>query len=142
MELTVGSTVIPNQKVPDISVSLDALMEEHARDPFIHSPAYFIWKVRPHGDWDLKYTEEFNSAKYTNGFVYHGEKIRRDDPGNIHYGYVGDRALWTTKGMLLVAGGVVQIGTQRSSWSFWNTNFDDPHDQWGINYGIYLNRNR
>lgn len=55
---------------------------------------------------------------------------------NVHYGYVG-RVLFS-ESMLLIAGGGVQILTGTSDLGYWNSNFDDPRDQYMISYGVNL----
>lgn len=68
--------------------------------------------------------------------MYNGQSLRYDDIGNIHYGYVG-RVIFSTN-TLLKAGGIVQIYAGTSDWSYWNSNFDDPRDQWAIKLGAEL----
>lgn len=91
--------------------------------------------VKPGGAWDFKSQEEWdlnNNASY----LFNGTILRYDDIGNIHYGFVG-RVIFSEE-ILLLAGGVVQIRTGTSKWSYWKSNFDDPRDQWAIQIGCDL----
>ncbi|MBQ7007169.1 MAG: hypothetical protein IJN59_05010, partial [Oscillospiraceae bacterium] len=102
---------------------------------YIDAVIFFVNKVKPGGDWDFKSQDDWaltSSVKYK----YHGETLRFDDIGNIHYGYVG-RVLFSDD-VLLLAGGLVQISTRTSDWSYWNTNFDDPRDQWAVAFGCQI----
>ena len=96
---------------------------------------YFIDQVKPGGEWDFKSQDEWNLQQDVI-YIYNGIELRYDDIGNIHYGYVG-RVLFGSD-TLLMAGGLVQIYAGTSSWSYWKTNFDDPRDQWAINFGCQL----
>ena len=49
---------------------------------------YFYNKVKTGGDWDLKSKKKWKFKK-NNKYYYDGMKLRHDDPGNIHFGYVG-----------------------------------------------------
>ena len=96
---------------------------------------HFYQNVKPGGAWDFKSQEEWdlnNNASY----LFHGTILRYDDIGNIHYGFVG-RVIFSEE-TLLLAGGVVQIWTGTSKWSYWKSNFDDPRDQWAIQIGCDL----
>ncbi len=141
-KISVGKILVPNEKVPDISSSLSSLMEKNASDWKINNPIYFRNQVKNNGPWDLKNTSEYSSKTYTDGFVFNGEKIRTDSPGNIHYGYVGNAAFWGVPSILLQEAGSAQIraGTSQPGWSngFYG---DDPHDQADIMEGISLFRN-
>jgi RHS repeat-associated protein len=134
---------------PNISGPLNSAMQSHSADPLINYPLYFRDKVKNGGDWDLKQKPEYSPKAYPNGFVYDGKQIPSDAPGNIHYGYVGAAAVWSSPellgpGFLLQQAGVAQqaAGTSQPQWQ--NSNFygDDPVDQvyilWGIN--MYYNR--
>ena len=126
----------------DITETLDNAMEENAailseykdEHNYIDTVTYFVDKVKPGGDWDFKSQEDWALDSNTT-YAYNGTELRYDDIGNIHYGYVG-RVIFSSY-MLLFAGGAVQIYAGRSDWSFWRTNFDDPRDQWAIQYGCY-----
>ena len=53
-------------------------------------------------EWDLKYWDEFSTKKYKDGFVFYGDNVRYDAPGNIMYGYVGSAARWATKSLFIL----------------------------------------
>ena len=71
-------------------------MESHYREfrqyfkehGFLKSVSYFIGKVRTGGDWELKSQSDWGLSK-DKEYVYNGTAIRSDEPGNIHFGYVG-----------------------------------------------------
>ena len=69
-------------------------------------------------------------------YYYNGLLVTFQDPGNIHYGYVGS-ALHTLTD-LHIAAGAYQIYSGTSDWSFWNSYFDDPMDGGAITYGYLL----
>jgi RHS repeat-associated protein len=105
---------------------------------------YFRNKVKNGGDWDLKQKPQYSPAAYPNWFVYDGKQIRSDAPGNIHYGYVGAAAFWSSPEFLLDKAGQAQVaaGTSQQQWQNSYFHGDDPVDQanilWGIN--MYYNQ--
>ena len=113
----------------------EELAEYRKNNSFSSTVNFFVNKVKPGGDWDFKAQDDWSLASDII-YVYNGEHLRYDDIGNIHYGYVG-RVIFNTD-MLLLAGGCVQIYTKTSSWDYWSTNFDDPRDQWAIQFGCDL----
>ena len=138
-EFMIGSYVIkPEPK--DITNKLNNAMKNNAntlkeykdKNGFLNATEYFVEKVRPQGDWDFKSQKEWNLDPETL-YLYDGEILRYDDIGNIHYGYVG-RVLFS-ENILLMAGGAVQIYTKTAKLSYSNSNFDDPRDQWAIQFG-------
>lgn len=139
-KIYVGQIIIPNKKIPDISVSLSSTMQTNANNISINNPFYFKDKVKLNGDWDLKNTTQFNSKTYDNGFVFLGKKIDSDDPGNIHYGYVGSSAFWSSPEFLFKRAGEAQMdaGTSRPEWQNKTYYGDDPRDHNSINLGIEL----
>lgn len=80
----------------DLTKRLNDAMESHYREfqqyfkenGFLKSVSYFIGKVRTGGDWDLKSQSDWDLSK-DKECVYNGTAIRSDEPGNIHFGYVG-----------------------------------------------------
>lgn len=64
------------------------LQQYYKKHGLIMSVFYFINKVRTGGDWDLKNQGDWNLVK-NQDYVYNGITIRSDEPGNIHFGYVG-----------------------------------------------------
>lgn len=113
-------------------INAATLNKYKSNENYIKTVVYFIDKVKPGGEWDFKSQDEWALDSNTT-YVYNGTELRYDDIGNIHYGYVG-RVIFNSK-ILLVAGGVVQIYAHTSDWSYWRTNFDDPRDQWAIQFG-------
>ena len=129
--------------IEDITQKLNHAMQENAAilsdynntHSFLTTGLFFANKVRPGGLWDFKAQKEWGLA-WSQLYLYDGVLLRYDDVGNIHYGYVG-RAAFSEKLLLKVAGGV-QILTDTSSWDYWKSNFDDPHDQWAVSFGCAL----
>ena len=72
----------------------------------------------------------------TDWYVFRGKRLRNDDPGNIHFGYVGSVMfpLW----ILRVGAGAYQIYSGTSRWSYWISFFDDPRDSLMITWGHTL----
>jgi len=99
-KIKVDTIIIPNAKTPDITNDLMSKMEEHSRNMGIQNPWYFKDKVKTGGDWDLKAQFGLYCSQSSCGgqkfkaYVFNGEKVRYDAPGNIHYGYVGSRTIW------------------------------------------------
>ena len=89
--------------------------------------SHIIDSLQAQENWNLNPNELYS---------YDGVILRYDDIGNVHYGYVG-RVIFSTN-TLLVAGGIVQIYTGTSKLSYWNSNFDDPRDQWAILLGANM----
>ena len=127
----------------DITKKLTSAMVENSVELTFYKEHYgllaavlhFYQNVKPGGAWDFKSQEEWdlnNNASY----LFNGTILRYDDIGNIHYGFVG-RVIFSEE-TLLLAGGVVQIRTGTSKWSYWKSNFDDPRDQWAIQIGCDL----
>jgi RHS repeat-associated protein len=131
-------------QVPNISGSLTRIMETRATNPWINIPPYFYEKVKNKGAWDLKNTPEYNSKTYQMGFIFNGQHVSSDAPGNLQFGYVGAAAVWSTPQILLVGAGAAQQKAGTSLPIYQNQYFhgDDPADQvnilWGIN--MYYNR--
>lgn len=114
-KIFVGQTIIPSQKVPDVSVSLTSLMKTNAGTinslPAVVQKPYFVGMVFPTlGPWDLKVNNPaYNSSTYKDGFVFMGEKIRSDAPGNIHYGFTG-KAAGFSDSALIGGASTAQVG--------------------------------
>ena len=68
-------------------------------------------------------------------FIYEGNIIWHDDPGNILYGYLG-KAMGFGDYTLYSVAGAVQIATLNSTWNYVSSFFDDPRDQASIRAGI------
>jgi len=86
---------------------------------------YFYNNSKSGGSWDLKsYNEWKLSSK--DWFIFFGKRLRNDDPGNIHFGYVG--SVMFPLIILRVGAGIYQLYSGTSSVRFVNSFFDDPRD--------------
>lgn len=90
----------------------------------------FASKVRPRGAWDYKRT--YGSSKT---YKFAGATVRGEDLGNMHYGYVGRAAKFSST-LLKSAAGAVQIYSGTSYIGWYKSYFDDPRDQTYITKGI------
>ena len=97
----------------------------------------FALMVRPGGKYDLKSKTEWQGKEH---FIYNGEIIWYDEPGNILYGHLG-KVMGFEDIILESAGGAVQIATNTSSWSYVSSYFDDPRDQRAVQKGIDIFKN-
>lgn len=102
-------------------------------DPIKVKYLYFTFFVRPNGKYDLKNRDGWKDP----GFIFNGEIIRKDVPGNVLYGYFGT-AMGFSEIELLSAGGIVQVATFTAHWDNSTGFFDDPHDQKYVKLGIEL----
>lgn len=91
--------------------------------------------VKTGGPWDLKNKKEWklNKGDY---FIFNNLKLRADDPGNIHFGYVG--SVLFSKPTLRMGAGMYQIYSGTSRWKYFMSYFDDPRDSAFIRYGVSL----
>lgn len=91
--------------------------------------------MRNSGPYDLKNLKDWNNAY----FIYNGEIIDNDPPGNISYGYLG-KAMRIPDELLVSAAGFVQIlaGTSESDWLKLKGFGDDPRDTARIQQGINI----
>ena len=94
----------------------------------------FKQKVQNKGDWDLKQLDEWQQSSL---YMFNGEIVDKDAPGNIMYGYMG-KAYGIPDIVLYAAAGYAQISAGTSKLSFWNSFFDDPMDQDNIRRGIEI----
>lgn len=97
----------------------------------------FAIMVMPGGKYDLKESAEWKGKEH---FIYSGEIIRYDEPGNILYGHLG-KVMGFDDAILKKAGGAVQIIQGRSNWEYISSYFDDPRDQKAIQKGIDIFKN-
>ena len=100
----------------------------------LNSFKYFYNNSKTKGAWDLKNQGWKLSSE--DWYVFKGKKLRQDDPGNIHFGYVG--AVMFPLGILRAGAGVYQIYSGTSKWSYRFTFFDDPRDSTMIVLGYSL----
>lgn len=89
--------------------------------------------VQNGGKMDLKNQPEWQHSAY----IYDGEIVDQDVPGNINYGYFG--TFCNIPDVVLLAGaGYAQARAGNSDWAFWFTFFDDPRDSYRVMQGIAL----
>ena len=98
---------VPNSVLPDVTNDLNDMMRKHAKDPGIKDLEYFKEKVKTNGEWDLKTKPGYRAEDYKY-FIYDGEIYNFDAIGNIHYGYVGQAAPWSTEHALYLGAGIYQ----------------------------------
>jgi len=98
---------------------------------------YFFNNSKSGGAWDLKRLKDWQLSK-EDWFVFKGRTLRFDDPGNIHFGYVGSVMFPIT--ILRMGGGIYQVYSGTSSRSYRWTFFDDPRDSSMILFGNILFR--
>ena len=96
---------------------------------------YFYNNSKNGGSWDLKRLPSWKLSK-GDWFVFRGKRLRNDDPGNIHFGYVG--SVMFPVHILRAGAGVYQIYSGTSRWKYWWSFFDDPRDSAMISYGNTL----
>lgn len=91
--------------------------------------------VRNKGELDLKNQPGWEA----NYFVYNGEIVDNDVPGNISFGYVGK--VYHIPDKILIAGAgyaQIQAGTYKKEWINLNNFGDDPRDTFRIQQGIQI----
>lgn len=95
----------------------------------------FANRVQTNGIWDYKQV-------FTTGYsyTYNGSNVKDQDLGNMHYGYVG-RYAGFSRTLLSSAAGAYQIYSGTSSPFWYASYFDDPNDQYWINYGMNMKDN-
>lgn len=133
---------VPNSVLPDVTDKLNNLMREHAKDFRITDPNYFREQVQTNGNWDIKSKPGFTKGDYKY-YIYDGEIVKYDALGNIHYGYVGQAAPWSTENVLYYYAGKQQndtdlmkgkdISKKNQSFPLYGDNTDD---QYGVYKGI------
>jgi hypothetical protein len=144
--IEVGQQIIPNMTwLPDITNALQSTLQTNANDASIKSGvggiASFVNKVKSGGPWDYKNQPGlFNSDAHT-AFVYDGEIVRKDFPGNVNFGYTGASTEWGSTAFLLGGAGAAQTVSNLSnghapSWGspYWDNPGDSAQIMRGINY--------
>ena len=133
-EETVPEEPAPDDNVVDITEKLNALMRKNAatmesvqaKRGNTYAALYFYKKVTDGGDWDIKLQDEW---KFQEGktYIYEGKELRMDDPGNIHFGYVG-AVVFSEEAVCFGAGmnNLLKFGTGQGSLGSY---YDDPQDQ-------------
>ena len=127
----------PESVVPDITDDLFNRMQTNAQDRGRQNPFYFREKVQDGGDWDLKSLDGtvYDSTPLGfSEFLFDGQIVRYDAPGNIHYGYVGRSTWFGSRGRLLRQAGYAQV--RDNSGGGWTG--DDPYDATMIILGMDL----
>lgn len=133
-EETVPEAPAPDENVIDITEKLNALMHKNAatmekvlaKYGDTYAALYFYKKVTDGGDWDIKLQDEW---KFQQGktYIYNGKELRADDPGNIHFGYVG-AVVFSEEAVCFGAGmnNLLKFGTGQGNLGSY---YDDPQDQ-------------
>ena len=135
----------PEPKVIDLTEKLDALMRKNAatmrsvlakRGRYL-AAFYFYDMVKDGDQWDIKLQDEW---KFEEGviYMYQGQVLRWDDPGNIHFGYVG--AVVFSEEAVCLGAGLNQITKFGFSFGDFSTYYDDPRDQEMMRWGHRLYR--
>ncbi|MBQ8304869.1 MAG: hypothetical protein IJX90_01425, partial [Blautia sp.] len=101
---------------------------------------FFVNKVKTGGDWDFKNKSEWDMISGYD-YYYRNKLLRHDDPGNIHYGYVG-AALFHGNALASFAGKYQAIQDfchgKSPQFNHWYSYLDDPRDTEMIVYGYLL----
>ena len=136
---------IEGSDIPDVSDKLNKLMLENEEKykymkllPMEAKLPIFYSIVHNGAIYDLKNQPDWQSDK----FIYNGELIDKDVPGNMHYGYLG-KVFGFPDTLLYAAAGLAQIRAKTSNKEWLNfDNFgDDPRDTESIRKGIeYYNK--
>lgn len=145
-----NSSDTPSQEdetVVDITSKLNVLMlrngkilEDYlAEHGYVKACLFYHAMVTDAGDWDIKRTPmwKFEPGKT---YVYQGKVMRMDDPGNIHFGYLG-AILFPEEFVCFGAGmnNLLKFGFDQGDLESY---YDDPQDQemmrWG--YRMYINQ--
>ena len=78
--------------------------------------------VKSGAKYDLKSKPEWKTKQH---YIYEGEIIDYDSPGNILYGYLG-KSMGFEDGILFAAAGAAQIMDRTTSFKYMLSFFDDP----------------
>jgi hypothetical protein len=135
-----NSVMLSNGGRQDITNSLMSTMQANAQNKFcLNNPSCFYFSFRTGGRWDLKDVPggPYNSKSHKEGFIFQGKWVPSDAPGNIHYGYVGSGAFWTTPSILRGGAGAYQT-ISPSVGQTAGIGLDNPGDVDYINQGIQL----
>ena len=142
-EETTPEEIPSGENVVDLTEKLDALMHQSAAElksvrvkyGYYVAAVYYYEKVKDGGDWDIKLTDEW---KFEEGktYVYQGRVMRWDDPGNIHFGYVG--AILFPEEFVCFGAGMNNITKFGLSAGSIESYYDDPRDQEMMRWGYQL----
>lgn len=127
---------------PDVTSKLNTLMSDFDSDYKDYS-ANPVTKL--HTFWGLVETGSRADVKNSvfkkyDYYIYNAELYRRDDLGNIFFGYAG-KVFGYSDTFLESGAGFYQIYSGTSSWSYYSSWFDDPRDTEMIGLGISIYNN-
>ena len=142
-EETVPEEIPSDAEVVDLTEKLDALMHKSAADlkrvqakyGYYAACMYYYVKVKDGGDWDIKLQDEWKFEKGKT-YVYQGRVMRWDDPGNIHFGYVG--AILFHEEVVCFGAGMNNMTKFGFSAGDFESYYDDPRDQEMMRWGYRL----
>jgi len=109
--------VDPSGLIPPDNVPKNVSMCKNKKEATDMSRSDFYKAVRSGGKWDYK----VKNRKYENF-------------GNYHFGYAA-AAYGIPRGIGKFGAGMYQLKSGTSSWSYWDSFFDDPNDQKWIDEG-------
>ena len=111
---------------------LEDYLEEHG---YVNAALFYHNMVTDAGDWDIKRTPmwQFESGKT---YIYQGKVMRMDDPGNIHFGYLG-AILFPEEFVCFGAGmnNLLKFGFDQGDLESY---YDDPQDQEMMRWGYRM----
>ena len=137
----------------DVTELLHSMMDDAAMEFKFYSQPAFIYssvngRLEPTENYDFPKLKKFISLVETNArydlknqpewqhdyYVYEGQVIGRDGPGNIVFGYLA-KVFGYSEEFASFGAGFYQILSGTSSWEFAGSWFDDPRDQAMIQLG-------
>ena len=134
-------------EVVDLTEKLNALIRKNevvlrdylAEHGHFAASLYYYVKVTDGGEWDIKVTDEWAFEKGKT-YVYEGQVLRMDDPGNIHFGYLG-AILFPEEFVCFGAGmnNFLKFGTVDGNLASY---YDDPQDQEMMRWGYRMCKER
>ncbi len=133
-------------KIRDITQKLDDLMRTYEEKykfarclPLPAKYKLFYDLVKNKAELDLKNQPDWQDEK----FIYDGEVVDNDVPGNIMYGYMG-KVFDIPDMILCAAAGAAQkkAGTSKKEWDNMESFGDDPRDTKRIKQGIAIYKKR
>ena len=133
----------PGPKVVDLTEKLDNLMHESAKtlksvlakQGRYRACIFYYHKVKDGDDWDIKLQDEWKFEEGTT-YIYQGRVMRMDDPGNIHFGYLG--AIILPEEIVCLGAGLNNISKFGFTAGDFKSYYDDPQDQEMMRWGYRL----
>ena len=118
-----------------MKTNVETLVEYKEAHGYVDAAIYFYNNVKDGGALDIKLQDEW---KFEEGktYLFNGEKLRYDDPGNINFGYVG--AVLFPEIILCAGAGANQVMKWGFKFGDLSTFYDDPRDNAMIKYGYSL----